>query len=130
MKGRELKKKLKFFLKMTDRARLGLEVLYMKLLSCTLLALSFLISGSLWAQNKAAGKESGGRRKILTQEARTKANKTDIDAAAIDGERRIPAGIAIGGAKQEHEYDLINLRLRWHPEMIKSTSNLETGKGQ
>jgi hypothetical protein len=105
----------------------------MKLQCCTLLALSFLVSGSLWAQNKApAGKESGGRRKILTQEARTKANKTDIDfdAAAIDGERRIPAGIAIGGAKQEHEYDLINLRLRWHPEMIKSTSNLETGKGQ
>jgi hypothetical protein len=105
----------------------------MKLQTCTLIALGIFISGSLWAQNKApAGKESGGRRKILTQEARTKANKTDIDfdAAAIDGERRIPAGIAIGGAKQEHEYDLINLRLRWHPEMIKSTSNLETGKGQ
>jgi hypothetical protein len=104
----------------------------MKLLSCSLLALSVLVSGNLWAQNKAASKDSGGRRKILTQEARTKANKTDIDfdAAAIDGERRIPAGIAIGGAKQEHEYDLINLRLRWHPEMIKSTSNLETGKGQ
>lgn len=105
----------------------------MKILTCTLMAVSFLIAGSLWAQNKApTSKDSGGRRKILTQEARTKANKTDIDfdAAAIDGERRIPAGIAIGGAKQEHQYDLINLRLRWHPEMIKSTSNLETGKGQ
>jgi len=105
----------------------------MKILTCTLIAVGVLISGSLWAQSKApSNKDSGGRRKILTQEARTKANKTDIDfdAAAIDGERRIPAGIAIGGAKQEHEYDLINLRLRWHPEMIKSTSNLETGKGQ
>lgn len=100
----------------------------MKLLGCTLIALSFMISGSLLAQKA----KEGGRRKILTQEARTKGNKTDIDfdAASIDGERRIPAGVAIGGAKQEHEYDLINLRLRWHPEMIKSTSNLETGKGQ
>ncbi len=106
----------------------------MNLTQCTVLALSFMFSASLWAQNAKApaGKDAGGRRKILTQEARTKGNKTDIDfdAAAIDGERRIPAGIAIGGAKQEHEYDLINLRLRWHPEMIKSTSNLETGKGQ
>jgi hypothetical protein len=106
-----------------------MEVLSMKLQCCTLLALSFLLSENVLAQAK---KDSGGRRKILTQEARTKGSKTDIDfdAAAIDGERRIPAGIAIGGAKQEHEYDLINLRLRWHPEMIKSTSNLETGKGQ
>ncbi len=76
---------------------------------------------------------SGGRKKIITQEGRAKSSsKTniDFDAAAIDGERRIPAGVAIGGAKQDNEYDLINLRLRWHPEMVKSTSNLETGKGQ
>ena len=97
----------------------------------TLIILLLLSSqGTLIAQSKAAAKDS--RRKIISTEARTKANKTDIDfdAAAIDGERRLPAGVAIGGAKQEHEYDLINLRLRWHPEMIKSTSNLETGKGQ
>ncbi len=80
-----------------------------------------------------AEKAEKGRKKILTGEARSKGAGTktniDFDAASIDGERRIPAGVAIGGAKQEHEYDLINLRLRWHPEMIKSTSNLETGKG-
>ena len=76
--------------------------------------------------------KAGGRKKFLSSEARSKGTKTniDFDDAAIDGERRIPAGVAIGGAKQEHEYDLINLRLRWHPEMIKSTSNLETGKSQ
>ncbi len=81
---------------------------------------------------KSSGDKGGGRKKFLSSEARTKGTKTniDFDAAAIDGERRIPAGVAIGGAKQDHEYDLINLRLRWHPEMIKSTSNLETGKGQ
>lgn len=85
----------------------------------------------LLAQNKAKKDEKAGRKKFLSSEARSKGTKTniDFDAASIDGERKIPAGVAIGGAKQEHEYDLINLRLRWHPEMIKSTSNLETGKG-
>ncbi len=107
----------------------------MKLRTCSLIVLSWMMTGSVLAQNAKAAKDdkdARGRKKILTQEARTKTSKTDIDfdAAAIDGERRIPAGVAIGGAKQEHEYDLINLRLRWHPEMIKSTSNLETGKGQ
>ena len=103
----------------------------MKLRSCALIALSLLFSAELLAQNAKSAKDDRGRKKILTQEARTKSNKTDIDfdAAAIDGERRIPAGVAIGSAKQDHEFDLINLRLRWHPEMIKSTSNLETGKG-
>ncbi len=90
------------------------------------------VTGVRLAQNAAGAKEKG-RKKILTGEARSKGASTktniDFDAASIDGERRIPAGVAIGGAKQDHEHDLITLRLRWHPEMIKSTSNLETGKG-
>ncbi len=85
----------------------------------------------LLAQNKAKKDDKAGRKKFLSSEARSKGTKTniDFDAASIDGERKIPAGLAVGGSKQDHEYDLINLRLRWHPEMIKSTSNLETGKG-
>lgn len=94
-----------------------------------------LSSETALAQGKKKGGDGGGggRKKILSSEARTKgSNKTniDFDAAAIDGERRLPAGVNVGGAKQDNGYDLINLRLRWHPEMIKSTSNLETGKGQ
>ncbi|MBC7532571.1 MAG: hypothetical protein H7318_13430 [Oligoflexus sp.] len=110
------------------------------LIFSSLLALSLVSPYSQetsFAQGKkkeaAAGGTTGGRKKIITQEGRAKgSSKTniDFDAAAIDGERRIPAGVAIGGAKQDNEYDLINLRLRWHPEMVKSTSNLETGKGQ
>lgn len=109
------------------------------LMFSSLLTLSFVSpisqdTGLAQVKKKDAGAGStGGRKKIITQEARAKgASKTniDFDAAAIDGERRIPAGVAIGGAKQDNEYDLINLRLRWHPEMVKSTSNLETGKGQ
>jgi hypothetical protein len=72
------------------------------------------------------------RKKYLTGEARTKGASTEIDfdAAAIEGERRTPTGIAIGSNKADHQYDLINLRLRWHPEMIKSTTHLETGRGR
>lgn len=72
------------------------------------------------------------RQRHLTGEARAKKNKTniDFDAAAIDGERRLPMGTAINTNRPKHGHDLINLRLRWHPEMIQSTSNLETGRGR
>jgi hypothetical protein len=79
----------------------------------------------------------GERRKILTGEARYKAagikggkTKIDFDEAQIDGARKTPTGVAITKTRPEHEYDLINLRLSWHPEMIESTTQLETGKGR
>ena len=83
--------------------------------------------GKLLAKNKR-----GERKKIIQGEARAKATQTsiDFDAASIDGERRAPVGVQVGGSKNDQGYDLINLRLRWHPEMIKSTSNLETGKDE
>lgn len=90
-------------------------------------------NGNGGAKKEAAGGKGGGRAKILSSEARsTKNNRTKIDfeEAAIDGERKTPAGIAIQKNRPEHDYDLINLRLRWHPEMIESTANLETGKGR
>ena len=80
---------------------------------------------------------AAGRKKILTGEARYKAsgkrNETtsiDFDEASIDGMRRAPAGVAITKSRPDQDYDLIHLRLRWHPEMIQSTSNLETGRGK
>ena len=73
------------------------------------------------------------RKRILSTEARSKKGqrtKIDFDEASIDGRRRDPAGVAITKNRPDHEYDLINLRLRWHPEMIQSTANLETGRGR
>lgn len=97
------------------------------------ITITCLSSATAMAQAKKAGesKPAPGRKKILTTEGRTTgSNKTniDFDAAAIDGERRLPAGVNVGGAKEDNNYDLINPRLTWHPEMIKSTSNIETGK--
>ncbi|SMF29686.1 hypothetical protein [Pseudobacteriovorax antillogorgiicola] len=85
-----------------------------------------------WQDKPLLAQKAKSRKKILQGVARGKASSTsiDFDAAAIDGERRAPVGVAVGGSKSNQEYDLINLRLRWHPEMIKSTSNLETGKGR
>ncbi len=81
---------------------------------------------------KGKKKDRKGKKRYLQGEARSSSSKTsiDFDAASIDGERRTPVGVQVGGTKQDNGYDLINLRLRWHPEMIKSTSNLETGKSQ
>ena len=108
-------------------------------------SISFLLGAELWALPRPMDSQTGltlkedsslllaqGRKRILQGEARGSSKQTsiDFDAAAIDGERRAPVGINVGGSKQNQGYDLINLRLRWHPEMIKSTSNLETGKGR
>lgn len=81
---------------------------------------------------QSSKRDRKAKKRYLQGEARSSASKTsiDFDAASIDGERRTPVGVQVGGTKQENGYNLINLRLRWHPEMIKSTSNLETGKSQ
>ena len=98
-------------------------------LKLLLLSLVFLVAEGGFAQGKRPRKQ---KQRIITGEARSKGGKTkiDFDEAQIDGERRTPTGIAISKNRPEHEYDLINLRLRWHPEMIQSTANLETGRGR
>lgn len=86
---------------------------------------------SLTLPLEAAEKKS--RQKFLQGEGRSKKGnrtKIDFDEASIDGRRRAPAGVAITKTREDHEYDLINLRLRWHPEMVQSTANLETGRGR
>ncbi len=80
----------------------------------------------------AKDKKGKGREKYLRGETKVKEGKTaiDFDEASIEGRRRLPMGVAVTKTTPDHAYDLINLRLRWHPEMIQSTSNLETGQGK
>lgn len=88
-----------------------------------------ILAEPLLAQTKGAK----GRARHLQGEARSKKGqrtKIDFDEASIDGMRRAPAGVAITKTREDHDYDLINLRLRWHPEMVQSTSTLETGRGR
>lgn len=86
----------------------------------------------LIAQKQKGKKQRKARQRFLRGEARTKGGKTEIDfdEASIDGRRRTPTGVAISKDRPDHEYDLIKLRLRWHPEMKQSTTNLETGRGR
>lgn len=89
-------------------------------------------TGILLAKNSKTSNNKKLRQKHLVGEARNKRGKTSInfDEASIDGRRRLPAGVAISKNRPDHDYDLINLRLRWHPEMIQSTTSLETGQGR
>jgi hypothetical protein len=86
---------------------------------------------TLLAQGKNNRRGSRGRKKILTGEKRSAKGSTEIDfdATSIDGQRKTPVGVSVGGSKSNNGFDLIKLRLHWHPEMVQSTSNLETGKG-
>ena len=75
-------------------------------------------------KRRASGK---ARKRHLVGEVKKKRGSTSInfDEASIDGRRRLPAGVEISKNRPEHDYDLINLRLRWHPEMIQSTTHLD-----
>ena len=83
---------------------------------------------------KGEKKKSGsGREKFLTGEGRSKKGtktKIDFDDAQIDGSRRTPTGVSISKNDPNRQYDLINLRYHWKPEMIQSAAGLETGKGR
>ena len=92
--------------------------------------------GVLYAKKRRSKKS---RKKIITQEARSRKRKSrggggstniDFSEASIDGARRTPAGVAISTSKQDHDFDLIKLRTRWHDQMKHSTTNLETGRGR
>ena len=91
--------------------------------------------GILYAKKKKSKKS---RKKILSQEGRSRKRKSrgggstniDFSEASIDGARRTPAGVALSTSKQNHDFDLIKLRTRWHDEMKHSTTNLETSRGR
>ena len=77
--------------------------------------------GILYAKKKKSRKS---RKKILSQEG-VRENESgggggstniDFSEASIDGARRTPAGVALSTSKQNHDFDLIKLRTRWHDE--------------
>ncbi len=74
--------------------------------------------------------QKGVREKNIVREAQmNKGSKNiDFDAVDISGERKTPFGSVIDQNKSNKDFDLIKIRLRWHPEMIQSTASLETGK--
>lgn len=70
------------------------------------------------------------RERHIVREAKVRKNKRNIDFDAIDitGERKTPFGSVVSQNKADKDFDLIKIRLRWHPEMIQSSSSIETGR--
>lgn len=76
------------------------------------------------------GAKAGGREKHIVREAQARKqdkSKIDFDETDISGERRAPLGSMVNQNKNDKNYDLIKIRLRWHPEMVQSTAALENG---
>ena len=70
------------------------------------------------------------RKKRLSAEGKIRktGDKTVIDFESVDivGDRRTPLGSMINQSRAEKDYDFVKIRLRWHPEMKKSASSLDT----
>jgi len=79
---------------------------------------------------KKTAKGKGGRERHIVRETQVKTRQRNIDFDAVDitGERKTPFGSIVNQNKSDKDFDLIKIRLRWHPEMIQSTSSLETGR--
>ena len=85
------------------------------------------------SKGKTSGGKKGMKAKHLTGEATLKSkdqSKIDFDAADIGGERKTPMGTLITQNKSDKNYDFVKIRLRWHPEMVQSASELDAGSSK
>lgn len=105
----------------------------LKKLTCKGLMLTFCLPISLLAtETDSLAKKAKSRDKIITREAKSKSKKgdrtkVDFDEVDIGGQRKTPFGTLVNNNRLKKDYDFIKLRQRWHPEMIDSASNLESG---
>jgi len=84
------------------------------------------------APRKKAGK-AGVREKHISREQTVRSRdqtKLDFDAADIGGQRKAPMGSFLNQNRADKEYDFVKIRLRWTPEMVQSSSSLDTGKAK
>lgn len=91
-----------------------------------------LMVAFLSVESTSFAKKAKTRDKFLTREAKTstkKGDKTKVDFDEVDigGQRKTPFGTLVNNNRLKKDYDFIKLRQRWHPEMIDSASNLESG---
>ncbi|NRA43637.1 MAG: hypothetical protein HRU09_01645 [Oligoflexales bacterium] len=100
---------------------------------------SLFALGSHEANQEIISQQNHGQMILLAQKSRKKrlsaegkirktGDKTVIDFESVDivGDRRTPIGSMINQSRAEKDYDFVKIRLRWHPEMKKSASSLDT----
>ncbi|MFK7823070.1 MAG: hypothetical protein AB8G05_02875 [Oligoflexales bacterium] len=116
------------------------------ILGLSLLLFSFLFDpqdglalGTSLGNHEKISQQSFSNSNLLAQKSRKKrlsaegkirktGDKTVIDFDSVDivGDRRTPLGSMINQSRAEKDYDFVKIRLRWHPEMKKSASSLDT----
>ena len=82
---------------------------------------------------KKGGKNGAVREKYLSREQTVRSRdqtKLDFEAADIGGQRKAPLGSFLNQNRSDKEYDFVKIRMRWTPEMIQSSSSLDSGKAK
>lgn len=88
----------------------------------TILALSAQV-----AHAKAKPAPERGRPKILSGEAAAHADSKNVNFGEtfVGGTSRTPAISEVTTGKREQDHDFVKIRLRWHPEMVRSAANID-----
>lgn len=95
----------------------------------------FLASLGLMATEVAAKdeKKAGGRERVITREGRTKTGsktKIDFEDTDIGGRSKTPYGDMLSTTKANKDYDLVQIRTDWRPEMLQSATSLDAGRSK
>ena len=67
-----------------------------------------------------------GRPKFVTGEATQKsASSVTFDEGLINGRAKTAKGVTVDAGQPSRHYDFIKVRLRWVPEMLSTTENMQ-----
>ncbi|MDD9949992.1 MAG: hypothetical protein OXT67_00355 [Zetaproteobacteria bacterium] len=56
--------------------------------------------------------------------------KHDFEGIGVSGARKTPLSSLISKSKANKDYDFVKIRRSWHPEMIQSTTSLDSSSKQ
>ena len=74
--------------------------------------------------------KSPHEQKVLSTEGQIQkkdgSSVVDFEETSITGARKTPMGSMVEQSKIDKNYDFVDIRKNWHPEMIKSATSLDT----
>lgn len=79
------------------------------------------------AHAKARRAAERGKPRVLSGEARVRGDQKIVDFGETDvtGSTKTPSVSDIAAVKRANDHDFVKLRMRWHPEMVASTSAID-----
>jgi hypothetical protein len=101
----------------------------MKLNHALFMSVFLVLATPLVAQKKSTSRQKviSSEKSFTVKKGAKDSQKLDFDSTDIGGERKAPLGSLINQSKSDKNFDFIKIRLRWHPEMISSASELDSG---